>query len=55
METIHLLQARVTTPHLDQATDATWLAMLYDSARALHGVVTPSVEERTVDSNCATA
>ncbi|MBQ1026120.1 hypothetical protein KBX00_17305 [Micromonospora sp. C95] len=51
VEIIHLLQAGVTRPHLDPAAGATWLAMVYDSARALHGVVTTSVEEPTVGRN----
>ncbi|MFF5219395.1 hypothetical protein [Micromonospora sp. NPDC000442] len=51
MEIIHLLQAGVTRPHLDPVAGATWLAMVYDSARALHGVVTTSVEEPTVGRN----
>ncbi|MEU5552119.1 hypothetical protein ABZ738_20315 [Micromonospora sp. NPDC047793] len=51
MEIIHLLRAGVTRPHLDRAAGATWLAMVCDSARALHGVVTTSVEEPTVGRN----
>ncbi|GIJ13294.1 hypothetical protein ACFFMR_05165 [Micromonospora andamanensis] len=51
MEIIHLVQAGVTWPHLDRAAGATWLAMVYDSARALHGMVTTSVEEPTVGRN----
>ncbi|MFV2104828.1 hypothetical protein [Micromonospora sp. LOL_024] len=51
MEIIHLLQAGVTRPHLDPVAGATWMAMVYDSARALHGVVTTSVDEPTVGRN----
>ncbi|MEV2238416.1 hypothetical protein [Micromonospora sp. NPDC049891] len=41
----------MTKPHLDRAAGATWLAMMYDSIRALHGVLTTSVEEPTVGRN----
>lgn len=51
VEIIHLLQAGVTKPHPDRAASATWLAMVYDSTRALGGVVTTSVEEPTVGRN----
>ncbi|MBQ1051944.1 hypothetical protein KBX50_26230 [Micromonospora sp. C51] len=51
MKIVHLLQAGVTKPHVDRAAGATWLAMVYDSARAVHGVVTTSVEEPTVGRN----
>nr|WP_205809446.1 hypothetical protein [Micromonospora sp. HNM0581] len=51
VEIIHLVQTGVTRPHLDPVAGATWLAMVYDSARALHGVVTTSVDEPTVGRN----
>jgi hypothetical protein len=51
VEIIHLLQAGVTKPHLDRAARATWMTIVYDSTRALDGVVTTSVEEPTVGRN----
>jgi hypothetical protein len=51
VEIIHLLQPGVSKPHPDPAARATWLASVYDTTRAVGGLVTTSVEEPTVGRN----